>query len=71
MARIPYDSMALEANRFIINMVKASSWEEAFSCWDQYIDFIEKCGWTDREFDLETIKRVDAAWEQIKRRILN
>lgn len=71
MTRIPYDSMAPQANRFIINMVSAPSWEEAYDCWDQYIDFIETCGWTDREFDLETLNRVDAAWEQIKRRILN
>lgn len=71
MARIPYDSMAPEANRFIINMVSASSWEEAYEYWDQYNDFIETCGWTDREFDLETIRRVDAAWEHIKRLVLN
>lgn len=65
MARVPYEIVAIEANKIIMKMAASSSWDQAFEYWDQYIAFIESCGWTDKELDLELIKRVDGAWESI------
>lgn len=70
MARIPYDIVAIEANRIIIKMVLAPSWE-AYYYWELYISYISVCGWTDQEFDAETMRRIDAAWENYKRKIWN
>lgn len=66
MARVPYEIVAIEASRIIIKMAACSSWDQAFDYWDQYQAYIEVCGWTDWEFDLETIRRIDAAWETVK-----
>lgn len=70
MARIPYEIVAIEANRIIVRMALAPSWE-AYNYWEQYIVFIEVCGWTDFEFDQETLKRIDMSWGNIKIRYWN
>lgn len=62
MSRVPYEIVAAEADRIIIRMVIAPTLEGMYYYWDLYIAYIEACGWTDQEFDKETIKRVDAAW---------
>ena len=62
MPRLPYEVVAVEADRLIIRMVVAPSVEEVYYYWDLYVSYIEACGWTDQEFDKETIKRIDAAW---------
>lgn len=68
MTRVPYEIVAIEANKIIVKMAASSSWDY----WEQYIAYIEVCGWTDWEYDLETLKRIDAAWETIRfRRIWN
>lgn len=63
MPRVPYEVVAQEAERIIVRMVLAPSWEQAYYYWDLYTTFIESCGWTNQEFDRETIKRIDRAWE--------
>jgi hypothetical protein len=70
MARIPYDIVVIEANRIIIRMALAPAWETC-DYWDLYVAYIEVCGWTDQEFDRETLRRIDAAWENYKRKIWN
>ena len=59
MSRIPYDIVSIQANILIINM--------ALSCsnyyWQLYIAYIEACGWSDQEYDIETLHRIDAAWD--------
>jgi len=64
MPRLPYEIVAFEAERIIIKMVIAPEWEWP-EHWDTYISYIEACGWTRWEFDNETLKRVDRAWETV------
>jgi len=71
MPRIPYEIVAIQADRIIFQMVVAPTMRQAIYYWDLYIDFITACGWTDREFDTETLRRVDAAWENLKRQWSN
>lgn len=71
MTRVPYEVVAIEADRIIMKMVIASSWDSAFHYWDLYLEFLDACGWSDREFDCETLKRIDAAWTNIKRQNRN
>lgn len=68
MVRLPYDIVVIEADRLIIKMALAADWERSIYYWEQYLAYIEACGWTDYEFDKETLKRIDAAWISIKRR---
>jgi len=62
MFRISYEIVAAEADRLIIRMVIASTVEQVYYYWKLYIAYIEACGWTDQDFDKETIKRIDADW---------
>ena len=71
MPRIPYEIVAIQADRIIFQMVVAPTMRQTIYYWDLYIDFITACGWTDREFDTETLRRVDAAWESLKRQWSN
>lgn len=53
-------------------MVLAPEWEQAYYYWDLCRGYIEACGWTNQEFDSETIRRVDKGWERFfKPRIWN
>ena len=71
MPRIPYEIVAIEANRILIKMAITSSWEESYHFWDLYLEYIDACGWTDREFDRETLRRIDLNWEISKRKVWN
>lgn len=64
MPRVAYDIVAIEANRLLMKMITSSD-GDPFFYWDLYIDFINACGWTDQEFDQETLRRVDAGWDDI------
>jgi hypothetical protein len=72
MARVPYEIVAIEVDRIMRKMVLASEWEQAYYYWDLCRGYIEACGWTNQEFDNETIRRVDKGWERFfKPRIWN
>ena len=62
MVRIPYELVALEADRIIVRMVLSPNLRMVDYYWDLYINFITACGWTDRELDKETLRRIDANW---------
>lgn len=63
MPRVPYEIVAVEADRLIVRMALAPSIRQAVHYWRRYIDYIEACGWTDSEFDIETLKRIDRIWD--------
>lgn len=62
MARLPYEVVALEADRIIVRMALAPTLQLSLKYWRRYIDFITACGWTDRELDKETLRRIDRNW---------
>jgi hypothetical protein len=66
MPRLPYDLVAIEADKILVKMVCAPSWR-AHEFFERYLLFITACGWTDLEFDMETLRRVDAAWDLMAR----
>lgn len=63
--KLPYDSIAMEADRLIMLAVVAP-YPRTYL--DQYHDFLMACGWTDLELDRETLRRIDAAWERLHRK---
>jgi len=54
-----------------MRMALAPSWDEATYYWDLYLGYISACGWTDQEYDKETLRRIDRNWENIRRKIWN
>lgn len=70
MGRVPYDVVVIEADKLWLRMVIAPTWD-SYHHWDVYTAFIEACGWTEREFDREMLRRIDLAWDNIRRQIWN
>lgn len=62
--KIPYNIVAIEANKLIVRAVMAN---DDFYHYDLYMDYIHACGWSNFEFDQETIKYIDKNWDSIKR----
>jgi len=60
--RLPYEVIVMQADRLIIKMVLSSN---PTYYWDQYILLLEACGWTDLEFDMETLRRIDRNWRPL------
>lgn len=42
---------------------KAASFEESARCFRIYSCYLEACGWSEQEFDNETLRRIDNDWE--------
>lgn len=61
MNRVPYEIVAEKINWIIIKM--ATSIDQSDYYWEQYIIYIEACGWSDLDFDKETLRRIDLNWE--------
>lgn len=59
--KINFQTVSLEANRIFMMMI--SHPESCEQYWDQYHTFLNLCGWSDTEFDRETLKIVDRSWE--------
>ncbi len=71
MPKIPYEIVALEANK-ILNKILSSQEEDMIEAYyDRYIQYLEAAGWTAEEFDKESMKRIDKNWEPTDPKILN
>ena len=57
--RVPYELVATQADNLIIGMALSldTRW------WYRYLFFLDIHGWTDQEYDQETLRRIDAAWD--------
>ncbi len=72
MPRIPYEYVALKVNTYLVRAVVSKSFEARCYWWDQYLGFLDACGWTDHDFDAETLRRIEIEWEcLLKKRLLN
>lgn len=65
MVKVSYDLIVLEVDKLITSMALSSDFDSSCHYWNQYIFYIDACGWTDYEYDLETMRRIDLAWDQI------
>lgn len=60
MKKITYEIVALEATK-ILNKILISSEESMTNdYYDKYVQYLNACGWTDSEFDKESLKRIDS-----------
>jgi len=63
MTKIPYDLIAIEADKLITEMVVSPMYEHNVF-YIKYLFYLNACGWTDKEFDRETLRRIDCSWEE-------
>jgi len=57
--KLPYEAFVSRADHLIVQMIISS---DPMYYWDQYTLLLEACGWTDQEFDAETLRRIDIYW---------
>lgn len=64
MSRTSYEIVAYEADQLTIRMATASSIRQIDFYWDAYLNLLRATGWTDQEFDKETLRRIDEYWQR-------
>lgn len=61
--KLPYETINFYAF-FLIDLAALSDTDdEAIMHWDSYLSYLESCGWSDQEFDVETLKKIDSNWD--------
>ena len=60
--RLDFNFVSLEANRIFMLMIL--NMDQRFEYWDKYQRLLLLCGWSDSEFDKETLRRVDLSWDE-------
>lgn len=63
--KLPYNNIQERAWQLIEMMCRVNSLELRILLWDEYLTYLESCGWTDKEFDVEVLHRVDTTWDPI------
>jgi hypothetical protein len=58
--KVPYELVIGQADHWI--EMAASSTYHSWLYMDRYERFLLACGWTDKELDCETLRRVDMGW---------
>lgn len=71
MPRIPYDIVAIEANKLTNKMMTATTPEQLNKYYELYVQYLTATGWDPISFDQETARRVDEDWEDKKPVIWN
>jgi hypothetical protein len=61
MKSIPYEVVAIEADKLIVQ-IALSSWDTCIYI-QKYILLVTACGWNPDRFDQEMLRRIDRAWD--------
>lgn len=62
MAKLPYEQIAIEANKLLDKAIQATSIKEMKHWYDQFTSFLESAGWTAAEFQEEELSRLEPGW---------
>ena len=63
MIKAPYDMVMLQADHLLELAIVAQDFQDRRTYLDQYYEFLNATGWTDYEYDAETLRRVDNDWD--------
>jgi hypothetical protein len=56
--KISFEHLYIEANNLLLKMVN-SPYDQYSKYWEAYLFLLDGCGWSDKEFDIELLRRVD------------
>jgi hypothetical protein len=59
--RVDYQIVSIEIEKIWWKALSEDG--DLFEAYYQVVEFIEACGWDQKSFDAETLKRVDANWD--------
>jgi hypothetical protein len=61
--KITFDIVSYYADIFCIKSAVAKTIQESSLYRDLYFAYIDSCGWSDKEFDAELLRRIDDNWD--------
>lgn len=64
MARVPYEMVTIEADKLLDKVFSAKDTVEMYELYGHYLDYLRACGWSEEEYDRETLRRVNLGWEE-------
>ena len=61
--KLPFEIMEIEVNKFLDHLESITDFNEYFVYKrETYIQYVEACGWTVKEFEQEYLRRIDIGW---------
>ena len=63
MPKVPFELVSIESDKILNKILETKDHDEANDLYQQYFDFLKKCGWTEEEFDKATLEFVDKSWK--------
>lgn len=64
--KLPFSLVSIRVEELVKNAALfslAQSYEVAYSFFDEIETYLAYSGWTEEEFDFESLKRIDKGWE--------
>ena len=64
--KLPYSLVTLRVEELVKNAALfslACNYEAAYYFFEEIDLYLSYCGWSEEEFDFETLKRIDKGWE--------
>ncbi len=65
MRKLPYELVSLEANKLHDKAIMSDNEEDLYKRYKVYLAYLNACGWTHPEYELEMSKRVDSEWDDL------
>jgi hypothetical protein len=62
MDKLPYEQIAIEANKLLDKAIHAPSLEVMKHWYEQFTIFLASAGWTAAEFQEEELRRLEPGW---------
>jgi hypothetical protein len=62
MPKIPYEIVVVISEKIYNKVLFACTQDELMQAYQEHKEYLEACGWTVQEFDLEMLKRIDQNW---------
>ena len=63
MLKIKYELVEGMIAELILQLATSQSIDEQLSTLDEITNYLEACGWTEKEWTEETLRRIDDSWE--------
>jgi|HubBroStandDraft_5_1064220.scaffolds.fasta_scaffold716529_1 hypothetical protein len=62
MPKIPYEIVAVTSEKIYNKVLFARTQDEIIQAHREHKEYLEACGWSVEEFDLEMLRRIDQNW---------
>ena len=65
MQKLPYERIAMEADKLHDKAIMSDNEQDLYDRYKVYLEYLDACGWTHADYELEMSKRVDSGWDDL------